>query len=263
MLTRFRAAGLMWPTLAMLPALVILIGLGVWQWQRMAWKTALVAQIEARAKEAPLTFEEAQKLGCNTGRRRRLLGENCEYRRVLLTGRFDHSGERHVFAGVHSVDRQSSVGWWVFTPFVPAGSNTRIFVNRGFLPDKLKAPASRRVGQPDGEIEIIAQIRSRTSRSWFDGENDPQKNVYYVRDPFELLGGSRPSKTIPKLGIATGQHYLEIIATPDQTGIPRPLAGTIAIPNRHFEYALTWWGLALTLVGVYGSFAWTRLRAVG
>jgi surfeit locus 1 family protein len=30
--------------------------------------------------------------------------------------------------------------------------------------------------------------------------------------------------------------------------------------NRHLEYALTWYGLALTLIGVYAAFAMSRLR---
>ncbi len=32
------------------------------------------------------------------------------------------------------------------------------------------------------------------------------------------------------------------------------------IPNNHLQYAVTWFGLALTLVGVYAAFALTRLR---
>jgi surfeit locus 1 family protein len=33
------------------------------------------------------------------------------------------------------------------------------------------------------------------------------------------------------------------------------------LPNRHLEYALTWYGLALTLAGVFAAFARTRLRS--
>jgi surfeit locus 1 family protein len=35
----------------------------------------------------------------------------------------------------------------------------------------------------------------------------------------------------------------------------------LELPNRHLEYALTWYGLAATLVGVYLAFAISRLRA--
>jgi len=260
MLTRFRAAGLVWPTLATLLALAMLMGLGVWQWQRMAWKTALAAQIEARAKDAPLAQRQALGLSCDAPAGQ--MSTRCEYVRVRLEGRFEHAGERHVFAGVHSVDRRSGVGYWIFTPFVPVGSQRPIYVNRGFVPDALKAPATRPDSLPEGEVTIVAQVRTREVRGRFDGENDRQKNMFFVRDPREFAVVGAPIALPDSGGIASVPFYLEVIAAPGQTGFPRPLAGTIAIPNRHFEYALTWWGLALTLIGVYGSFAWARLRVI-
>jgi surfeit locus 1 family protein len=41
-----------------------------------------------------------------------------------------------------------------------------------------------------------------------------------------------------------------------------PKGGTtiLTLPNRHLEYALTWYGLAVTLIGVYLAFARGRLR---
>jgi surfeit locus 1 family protein len=35
----------------------------------------------------------------------------------------------------------------------------------------------------------------------------------------------------------------------------------LELPNRHLEYALTWYGLAATLAGVYLAFAVSRLRS--
>ena len=32
------------------------------------------------------------------------------------------------------------------------------------------------------------------------------------------------------------------------------------IPDNHLQYALTWWGLALTLIGVFTAYAWQALR---
>jgi surfeit locus 1 family protein len=41
-----------------------------------------------------------------------------------------------------------------------------------------------------------------------------------------------------------------------------PRGGTtrVDLPNRHLEYAVTWYGQALTLIGVYAAFAISRLR---
>jgi surfeit locus 1 family protein len=44
-------------------------------------------------------------------------------------------------------------------------------------------------------------------------------------------------------------------------GLPKGGVTRIALPNRHLEYAVTWYGIALTLVGVYLVFAINRLRA--
>ena len=43
---------------------------------------------------------------------------------------------------------------------------------------------------------------------------------------------------------------------------PRPGVTDLKLANRHLEYALTWWGLAATLIGVYLAFAWTRFKAL-
>ena len=274
MLTRFRAAGLLWPTLACVPALALLIGLGVWQWQRMAWKTAIVAQIEARAKQAPLSFQEALNLRCNTGRaprngREAAPGIDCEYLRVRLRGAFIHNRERHLFAGVVGKSG-SELGYWVFTPFqldiktTPGDSTRPVVVNRGFIPDRLK-----RVRVPESEPqtdmrEIVVQIRRSELRGWFDANNDTTRNVYYVRNPRELVSAAGKIPSVgPAASIRSWIFYFEEVGAKPADSYPRPLAGTIAIPNRHFEYALTWWGLAATLVGVFIAFAWTRMRSAG
>ena len=43
-------------------------------------------------------------------------------------------------------------------------------------------------------------------------------------------------------------------------GWPKGGQTTMSIPNNHFSYALTWFGLAITLVIVFGLFAVRRLR---
>jgi surfeit locus 1 family protein len=43
-------------------------------------------------------------------------------------------------------------------------------------------------------------------------------------------------------------------------GWPRGGATYLDLPNRHLEYALTWFGLALALIGVFFVYARRRLR---
>lgn len=266
MLSRFRAAGLLWPTLCLIPALALLLGLGTWQRYRLTWKTELIGAIAERAKLPPLPHAEALKLRCNMADDG--LAQSCNYRRIRVRGVFDHANEKHVFAGAQDVNGRTDVGYWVFTPFLPDGPNPYgpavpmqpIFVNRGFVPENFKSSSSRIQGQFAGPTEISAQIRTRQMRDWFDGSNDSQKNVYYVRDPREL--GLWYGKQVPSVFVLTaGWFYLEVVDQPSFSEFPKPLISGVRIPNRHLEYAFTWWAFAVSLLGVYLVFARGRLAA--
>ena len=43
-------------------------------------------------------------------------------------------------------------------------------------------------------------------------------------------------------------------------GVPHPASLKPQLRNDHLQYAMTWYGLALTLVGVFGFWARSRLR---
>lgn len=261
MLSRLRAADLLWPTLLVIPALAVLLGLGTWQMSRKAWKEEIIATIAARAEAPPVEQAQVTSLTCQPADDG--LAQSCEYQRVRLKGRFDHDGERHVFAGAQGSGPQAEVGYWVFTPFLPAGDRSGgvTYVNRGFVPERLKAPGQRAAGQVAGDVEIVAQIRTRELRSRFAGANDPARNTYFVRNPAELAGGSAAAGNSAGRLIGNPLFYLELVQGAPPGGYPKPLAASISLPNRHLEYALTWYGLALTLVGVFAAFARGRLRA--
>jgi surfeit locus 1 family protein len=53
--------------------------------------------------------------------------------------------------------------------------------------------------------------------------------------------------------------FLDAEAQPGETW-PRGGVTRLDLPNRHLEYALTWYGLALALIGVYSIFVIGRLR---
>jgi len=66
---------------------------------------------------------------------------------------------------------------------------------------------------------------------------------------------------LARTSAAPGAYYLVAEhETPAPPGVtPAPLPANI--PNRHFEYALTWFGLAGALAGVYLAVLWRRLKA--
>jgi surfeit locus 1 family protein len=229
-------------------ALALLIGLGTWQLQRRAWKEDLLVAINARGTLQPIMIDAATALQCapDTG-----LLDPCAFRPVMLRGVFQHQLERHIFI---SVPRQANgvggPGYWIFTPFLIDGTTASIFVNRGFVPEVRKDSATRAAGQTTGLVTLTGVLRSSEVRVRFSGANDPIKNVFYVRAPSEFL--------VPLGGIATSQsrraldpsYYVDQTTLAPAGGLPMPLVGKIAISNRHLEYALTWYALAATLLGV-------------
>lgn len=71
-------------------ALAILLGLGTWQVKRLYWKEALIADIEERLNAGPVALSDMEAMAKSGG--------DIEYRRVRLSGTFDHASERHFFA---------------------------------------------------------------------------------------------------------------------------------------------------------------------
>ncbi len=248
MWTRFRAAGLVWPTLFALAALAVLLGLGTWQMSRKAWKDGLVAQITAStaAEPSPLGAREISSwLGSDAPH---------EYRRLKMTGAFVHAAERHVYA-----PRSQGQGWLVFTPLTvaTAAEPVHVIVNRGWVPEHLKDPATRAKGQVSGPVEIVGLARRPEVPGAFTPTNDTARNMWYWRDIRTMASG--PPCVAPSRCVTT--FYLDAEAEPTNPGgWPRGGATNLVIPNRHLEYALTWYGLAATLVGVFSAFAWGRWR---
>ena len=149
----------------------------------------------------------------------------------------------------------------MFTPFDLAGGG-RIYVNRGFVPDERKDPKTRSEGQVQGEVEIVGQIRSTEPRSMFTGASNPAAHVWFLRDPKEFLAGASAEELARWQGRGPSGlvFYIDQISPTPQGGLPAPRPSRIELPNRHLEYALTWWGLAVTLVAVYFGFVIGQLR---
>jgi surfeit locus 1 family protein len=232
------------PALASLVALAVLLGLGTWQLQRRAWKDALIQQIEARAYGPP---GEILPESAWSGWR----AEEDEFRKVRLTGTILHQHEAPVH-GLAPAERGAPVqGVYLFTPLQLA-SGGLVFVNRGFVPLELRDPATRPQSQPTGEVTVTGIVRAGEERNWFTPNDDPAKNRWFARDPQAMAQARSLERVAP--------FYVEADATPNPGGWPRGGQTRLNLPNNHLQYALTWYGIALTLIGVFAAFAWPRLR---
>ncbi|MEO1199425.1 MAG: SURF1 family protein [Pseudomonadota bacterium] len=229
-----------WPTIACLPALAILIALGVWQIQRLEWKEGLISRIDDRVAADPLFLHEAMGRFDETG--------DIEYLRVSASGVYIHDAEMYLFA--HGPE---GLGWHVITPFRtrPGGY---ILVNRGYVPDR----ALDEMPRSTDFVTITGLLRGPGEPNQFTPDNEPDNNVWYWRDlgAMESYAG-RIVMTRNRFQVLP--FFLDVEEEGDDLW-PRGSVTRLDLPNRHLEYALTWFGMAVALTVVYVLFVRSRLR---
>lgn len=241
--TAQRRKSLLVPAIMTGLALVILTGLGAWQLQRREWKLGVIERIDRRTHGESISLTEAKKLWARDG--------DVEYYRVVLVGRFHNDHERYLYTII-----DGEAGWQVITPLETGGGDV-VLVSRGFVPEALKDPAARRAGQIEGTVELVGVARAPERRTWFSPDNNPAANRWFWRD-IPALVGSLP----PALSAKASPFLLEAEASPVPGGWPRGGVTRVAIPNRHLEYALTWFGLAAVLLAVFFAYARSREKGI-
>jgi surfeit locus 1 family protein len=242
MLRTIREKGLLWPAVATLLGVAFLISLGNWQMRRLSWKRGLIGSIAERVHAPPVTLALAEE--------RASLGGDVEYTRVKVDGTGLNDREIHLYA----LDDQYGPGFDIITPLRLADGSI-VLVNRGFVPNELKDPAKRPAGQITGDVTVTGLLRAPDVQTMFVPANDAQHNIWYWRDAGAMaatLGADAPR---------VHQYVIDAEASPPVPGgWPKGGVTHLELPNRHLEYALTWYALAVTLVGVFAAFAITRWR---
>lgn len=205
-------------------AAVVFGGLGVWQVQRLAWKTALIEQVETRARQAP---SPAPAGG---------VGPGDAYRAVWAQGRWLHGQETLVQAVT-----ELGPGYWLMTPL--KGDEGTILVNRGFVPARDAAWT-----RPAGEARVSGLLRLTEPKGGFLRANDPQGDRWRSRD-VEAIAQAR--------GLAgpVAPYFIDA-ADEGAGGWPRGGLTVLRFTNNHLVYALTWFAL----MGMAGFAAWRVLR---
>lgn len=235
----------------LVPALLlfaVLVGLGVWQIQRKAWKEGLIDSLTARVAASPEALSAAKTWPD-------LDQATNEYRRVRFSAQFDHGREALVFASATGFRPDvSAPGYWVFTPARLADRSV-VIVNRGFVPNGRQDSNSRADGQVAGPIEIVGALRWPDTRHWFTPKDDPAHNLWFTRDPLAIAAAKGLGVTAP--------FYVEEETPMPPGGLPQPGKLVVSLPDNHLQYALTWFGLAAVLAGVFLTWALTSSRRDG
>lgn len=188
----------------------VLISLGLWQVERLAWKEDILSEIETRlqAPARPLSMfvNEASD----------------EYTRVLLRGR-PSGDELHVLVS----GTEAGTGYRVISKFETVIGP--VMLDQGLLAiDNKDAPAS------------MVQMQVTGTLIWPDDQNsstpepDLAANIWFARNVVTM---SEALGTLPLMIVATQA------SPPDPRITPLPV-NTASIKNDHFEYAVTWFLLA-------------------
>jgi surfeit locus 1 family protein len=235
----------------LLPATVVfivLIGLGVWQIQRKAWKEALIADLTERVAAPPQALPVPRDWSA-------LDAAKDEYRRVRFTAQFDNGNEALVFAsasGFRPDVADAGPGYWVFTPARLADGGV-VMVNRGFVPDARRNPQTRLEGQVSGPVTLVGAMRWPDTRHWFTPGDDSAHNLWFMRDPAPIAAAKGLGSVAP--------FYVEQETPAPPGGLPQPGKLIVSLPDNHLQYALTWFGLAAVLAGTFIAWALTSGRA--
>jgi surfeit locus 1 family protein len=204
----------------------MLIGLGVWQLERLQWKLNLIANVQRHLAAAPISLAEALRRG-----------PDAQYRRVVLDGEFQNRKEAYVFA-------TDASGNPVFHVLVPFGTERgALIVDRGIVPPLLADPAKRQGGQIEGRTRVVGVWRTPDMPGFFTPPPDRERHIWYARDIADIARADAIEPIVPVV--------VEADATRNPGGWPKGGQTRITFRNEHLPYAITWFALAAVLLGVY------------
>ncbi len=236
--------GLLLPVLVVLAAFAVLAALGTWQLERKAWKDDLIDTLTQRLTAPPVALPPpGQWAGLNQ--------EQEEFRRVRFRAEYLPGKEALVWAtGSGLREDVKPPGFFIFTP-ARLASGEAVAINRGFVREAKPTGASPRPAPAAGPVEVVGIMRWPEPTGWFLATAyDKSADLWFVRDQRAMAAEHGWGAVAP--------FYIERETQQPPDGLPSPGAFRPNLPNNHLQYALTWYGLALVLLAVFGVWAWGR-----
>ena len=225
-------------TLMTLIALAILLTLGTWQYNRLKWKTQLLADVEIASQSAPFTSYGAIN-------RTKDAGAPIDFRRVSLSGSYISSAdtssiEFHVFK-THA----KSIAWRVFRPLRTEGG--AVFVAAENITDSEKAAPRSLTREP---LYVSGYVRAYQKPSRFAAKSTPELNRWFSFNASPDSADWGQARALEGQDVQT-DYYIDAVTisqTPIEASLPIKKPD---LPNNHFDYMLTWYSFALILFVIY------------
>ncbi|MBV8060776.1 MAG: SURF1 family protein [Alphaproteobacteria bacterium] len=223
-----------WLRLLLTIFFVVLCGfLGAWQMQRLQEKTDLLQLIAERTVQ-PYTDLSVLRIG-----------NDIDYMRVAASGRFNHDNEMYMTA----ISKAGEGGYDVLTPMLMEDGRW-VLVNRGWIPYKNKDPLTRLQGQVQGMVRIHGTLRL-PQKTWLMHGHDQLSGVWRGVDLDAMARENNIPGFLP--------FIVELDDTPNPGGLPVGGQTRFDLPNNHFGYAMTWYGLAFIALFVFLVSSWEKL----
>ena len=220
---------LFWPTFFAIPSLLVLIMLGSWQVQRLYWKTDLLEEYKMRSQAQAVypAFDDGP----------------IEFQRVAITGQFQHDDTVYLTGRTY----EGNAGFHVITAF-QSDKGDVFLVNRGWVSEAYREPEKRAFSMIEGRTTIDGIIRLPQRQGSFVPDNEPERGFWFTMKPDEVADHL-------DLAEAKQSYYIDIVRDPEaELTLPIAAEMKIDVRNAHLNYAITWYGVALSLVGVYFAY---------
>ncbi|WP_132859024.1 SURF1 family protein [Shimia isoporae] len=196
---------------------VVLVSLGNWQVQRLAWKEEVLADINERIVAEPVALPAAPD------------EDSDRYLPVTVSGAFTGE-ELHFLAST----KQAGAVYRVVARF-ETDAGRAVMVDRGWVKTE-----DKNVNRGAAEAIIVGNLHWPDERDNFTPDNDVDGNIWFARDIGQM---AEALMTEPVLVVAREVSENSAGVTP----LPVDTAG---IPNDHLGYAVTWYGLAIVWVAM-------------
>jgi surfeit locus 1 family protein len=224
------------------------VGLGVWQIQRRAWKLDLIQRVSQRLLAPAVAIPPPAQWPT-------LQAEDYEYLHVHLQGHW--RPDKTVLTQATTALGQ---GFWVLTPLQQA-DDTVVLVNRGFVPQSQRKQWTPPLDHtdPTGLVTVHGLLRKTEPAGGFLRHNDPAAQKWYSRDVAAIASAQDLSGAAPFF-VDAGLPDPTIDANSETSNVnqgtwPRQGLTVVRFSNSHAIYAMTWFALALMVVGASGLVA--------
>ena len=206
-------------------ALLILLSLSLWQVKRLVWKTNLIEQRVSNFEGEPKNLFDIKKPNEN------------EFKKVFIEGQLLNNLEFFMPA----LSKNGNNGFHIIVP-MEVEKKKLILFDTGWVP-LAKKEKNKRLNNLIKEKKIFtAVIRLPGRKGYFQPDNDNIKNFWFFVEP-KLMEETISMKL-------ENRFYLEAVDN-GPNGYPLGNQTRIYLRNNHLQYAITWFLIALSLIGVF------------